>query len=65
MGINSEDVGYLQWCSNAGIGEYDLNHINIIGPEIHPYIVTYKLHENIERQLQWIRGFDPSQSKKR
>ncbi len=56
MGINHEDVGYLQWCSNAGIGEYDLSRIEIIGPDIHPYIVAYKLHENIERQLEWIRG---------
>ncbi len=65
MGINHEDVGYLQWCSSAGIGEYDLNRITIIGPDLHPYIVTYKLHDNIERQLQWIRGYDSSRRRRR
>ena len=53
MGINHEDVGYLQWCSRAGMGHYDLSKINILGLDLSPYKITYKLHESIERQLEW------------
>jgi len=53
MGINYEDVGYLQWCAAAGFGQGDLSGIRIIGPDISPHIIPYRLHENIERQLSW------------
>ena len=53
MGINYENIGYLQWCARAGLGEDDLSKIQILGPDISTHKITYKLHENIDRQLQW------------
>jgi uncharacterized protein (DUF362 family) len=53
MKITYEDIGYLQWCARAGMGQDDLAKIKIIGPDIEPYRLPYKLHENIERQLEW------------
>ncbi|MBN1291782.1 MAG: DUF362 domain-containing protein [Candidatus Latescibacteria bacterium] len=53
MEINYEDVGYLQWCAEAGIGEGDLSNISVMGPDIATYSTPYKLHENIEWQLTW------------
>lgn len=53
MGIDYNDVGYLQWCSAAGIGQGDRSKIEIIGPDIKDHIIPYKLHENIESQLKW------------
>ena len=31
MGVDRGDVGYLTYCSNAGIGQGDLSRIKIIG----------------------------------
>ncbi len=55
MGVDYNNVKYLQWCSDAGMGQDDLSAINIIGPDYRKYITKYKLHDNIETQLQWIR----------
>jgi len=53
MGIAYEDVGYLQWCSNAGFGCGDIDRIEIDGPDIRNHVIRYKLHENIDWQLGW------------
>ena len=53
MGINYTDIGYLQWCARAGIGQYDLSKIIVLGPDLSTHRITYKLNENIERQLEW------------
>ncbi|MBS1231795.1 MAG: hypothetical protein H6R35_633 [Bacteroidetes bacterium] len=54
MGIPLENVGYLNYCAAAGIGNMDRDKIEIIGnqdPE--KSIITYKLGSNIDRQLEW------------
>jgi uncharacterized protein (DUF362 family) len=54
MGIPLENVGYINYCDAAGIGNMDRNKIEIIGsqdPDKH--IITYKLSSNIDRQLEW------------
>ncbi len=53
MGINYHDIGYLQWCASAGMGQDDLSKIKILGPDLSAYVISYKLHENIENQLKW------------
>jgi len=53
MGIKYEDVGYLQWCANAGIGEGDIQKINISGPELKDHIIKYKMNDNIDWQMKW------------
>jgi uncharacterized protein (DUF362 family) len=54
MGIDYSEVKYLQWCSAAGMGRDDLSKIKIIGPDYKPHIIKYKMHENIEKQREWI-----------
>ena len=56
MGINYEDVGYLQWCSHAGLGQGDRTRIQIIGPDPAQHIITYRLHEKAEKQYAWKEG---------
>jgi uncharacterized protein (DUF362 family) len=54
MGIPLENVGYLNYCAAAGIGNMDRDKIEIIGgkdPE--KSIITYKLGSNIANQLEW------------
>jgi uncharacterized protein (DUF362 family) len=58
MGIPYEDVGYLQWCANDGMGVGDRSRITIIGgknPADH--VRKYKLHEQIAWQLRWKEGY--------
>ena len=53
MGINFADVGYLNYCGSTGMGQADLNNIEILGPAVRDHIKTYKLAQNIEDQLVW------------
>jgi uncharacterized protein (DUF362 family) len=53
MGINFADVGYLNYCGNTGMGQTDLNNIEILGPSIREHTKTYKLAQNLEEQLVW------------
>lgn len=53
MGVQYADVGYLQWCSDAGFGQGGLENIDIIGPDMERHVIRYRMHDNIEWQLQW------------
>jgi len=53
MGIDYADVGYLQWCSNAGYGQGDITKIDVQGPAIRDHVISYRLHDNIEWQMGW------------
>jgi len=53
MGVPFDDVGYLTYCANAGLGQGNLSRIKIIGPDPATYVKTYKLHENFELMLEW------------
>ncbi len=54
MGVDYSELMYLQWCSNAGMGEDDLSKMNITSPNYRNHIKEYKLNENIEIQREWI-----------
>lgn len=53
MGIDPEKVGYLHFCGKEGLGEYDLEEIEVLGSDIKNYKKSFKLHSNVERQLKW------------
>jgi hypothetical protein len=55
MGVDFTKVGYLNYCARTGLGETDLNKIEIIGERISDHIKTYKLSDNIEKQLIWMK----------
>jgi uncharacterized protein (DUF362 family) len=54
MSIDPAKIGYLKYCAESGMGQYDLNKIEIIGERLSSHIKTYQLPSNIERQLQWM-----------
>ncbi|MFC1541354.1 DUF362 domain-containing protein [Candidatus Latescibacterota bacterium] len=54
MGINFDEVKYIQWCSDSGMGNDDLSKITVMGPNFKQHIQTYKLHRNIESQREWV-----------
>jgi len=54
MGIPLENVGYINYCAAAGLGNMDRDKIDIIGgKDPDKSIITYKLGSNIDRQLEW------------
>ncbi len=59
MGIDPFYMKYLEWCGNAGLGNWDLNNIRVTGAPLENNIITYKLHENFNEQVAWIdQNFD-------
>jgi len=59
MGIDPEYMKYIEWCGDAGMGNFDLSKININGPDYKDHVIKYKLNKNIEGQIAWIhRNFD-------
>ena len=55
MGISSDDVGYLVYCSREKLGEYDLDNINLVGAGLDECRSEkpFRLHSTIEDQLRW------------
>jgi len=60
MGIDFAKVGYLNYCARIGLGEADLSKIEIVGPALKDHIKTYKLANNIEEQLIWMKPITPA-----
>jgi uncharacterized protein (DUF362 family) len=54
MGIKPEWVGYLRFCADAGLGQYDLTKIDVRGEKIEAVRKEYRLHRDIERELKWL-----------
>ncbi len=55
MGIDFAKIGYLNYCAQAGLGEGDLQKIEVVGEPIAKHIKPYKLSKNIEQQLIWMK----------
>jgi uncharacterized protein (DUF362 family) len=54
MGIDFAKIGYLNHCSNMGMGISDLNSIEIVGEKLSGHIKNYKLPDSFERQCTWM-----------
>lgn len=55
MGIDFSKIGYLNHCFNMGLGNADLKRIEIVGETINDHIRQYKLPDNFEKQLEWMK----------
>ncbi len=53
MGLGIAKVGYLTYCAQAGMGQADLNKIEILGPALKDHIKVYKEPANMTRLLSW------------
>lgn len=54
MGIDPRWVGYLNYCAQAGLGEFDLAKIEVVGPSIASIQRKYELHKDIQHELEWM-----------
>jgi uncharacterized protein (DUF362 family) len=60
MGIDFAKIGYLNFCAQAGLGEGDLQKIEIAGEPLARHIKTYQPAPNIEQQLIWMKPPQPA-----
>jgi uncharacterized protein (DUF362 family) len=63
MAVNPAWVGYLRYCAQNGLGQYDLSKIDVIGAYVADVRKPYRLHDDIDLQLQWMgpmRDLPPS-----
>ena len=58
MGVDPNWVGYLRYCGQAGLGNYDLAKIDLRGTEIAQVQKKYRLAADVERQLRWMEPLD-------
>ena len=54
MGINPEWMGYLRFCADFGVGQFDIAKIDVRGAKIADVMRKYRLHADIDRELQWM-----------
>jgi uncharacterized protein (DUF362 family) len=54
MGVDPLWLGYLQYCWQVGLGQYDAAKIDVIGEKIADVQKKYQLHQDIDRELQWM-----------
>ena len=64
MGIDPKYMKYLEWCGDAGMGNFDLSKIKVNGPDWRKHIITYKMNTNFDWQVAWIHeNFEEKEKK--
>jgi len=58
MGIDPDWLGYLRYCAQVGLGNYDLAKIDIRGEMIAAVQKKYRLAGDVDRQLAWMQPLD-------
>ncbi|MBT4482999.1 MAG: DUF362 domain-containing protein, partial [Candidatus Latescibacteria bacterium] len=58
MGVDYDNLPYIQWCAQAGIGRDDLSDVDYIGQDYRPHIKKYRLNSRHELQTKWIRDLN-------
>ena len=61
MRINPEDIGYLYYCHQGGLGEYNLEKIEFLGARLENCLSKkkFKLHPRIKEMLLWKKKSPP------
>jgi uncharacterized protein (DUF362 family) len=53
MGIDPEWLGYVKYCGDLGLGQFDGSKIDVIGTKVADVKKAYRMHPDIERELKW------------
>lgn len=53
MGVDFANIGYLNYCAQAGMGEANLNNIPIVGHDVAECVIKFRLHKDVEKQYLW------------
>ena len=55
MGIDLEKMGYLNYCAANGMGETNLDLMEILGSRFSDHVRKYRLADNVVKQLEWMK----------
>jgi uncharacterized protein (DUF362 family) len=58
MGVDPKMVGYLRYCAQVGLGNYDMAKIDVSGAKIAAVQKKYRLANDVDRQMQWFGPLD-------
>jgi uncharacterized protein (DUF362 family) len=53
MGIDPEWLGYVKYCGELGLGQFDPAKIDVIGAKVADVKKAYRMHPDFEKQLKW------------
>ncbi len=56
MGVDFNKVGYLYYCFKNGLGEGDLEEIQVLGHSLKGCIRPFRLHSRVMEQYKWRDG---------
>ena len=59
MGINPAWPGYLNYCAQCGLGQFDISKIDVRGAKPAEVARKFQLSKNIDTQLQWMAPMSP------
>ncbi len=54
MGVDANWLGWLKYCGEVGVGQWDLANIDIRGARIGTVRKKYRMHSDVDRMLQWM-----------
>ncbi len=53
MGIDPEWMGYVKYCGELHLGQFDESRIEVIGAKVADVKKAYRMHPDIDRELMW------------
>jgi uncharacterized protein (DUF362 family) len=53
MGIDPEWLGYVKYCGEMGLGQFDAAKIDVIGAKVADVKKAYRMHPDIDKELKW------------
>jgi uncharacterized protein (DUF362 family) len=54
MGVDPNWLGWMKYCGETGVGQWDLARIDVRGARLAEVQKKYRLHPDIELQLKWM-----------
>lgn len=53
MGVDPNWLGWLMYCGETGVGQWDIGKIDVRGAKVADLVRKYRMHPDVELQLQW------------
>jgi uncharacterized protein (DUF362 family) len=60
MGMDPKWIGYVQYCGQMGIGNYDIAKIDVRGETLEAIKKSFKLPASVDDQLKWMGPLSPA-----
>ena len=54
MGVDANWLGWMKYCGEVGVGQWDLAKIDVLGAQIDPLRRKYRLHSDVDIMLKWM-----------